>query len=137
MTSGSSPSFLPRGARPRIAYSPTIEPAPSSTLGPTIAVLWMSTPRLVMPNSRSDRLLERDARAILTKRAVRGLEHANDAHAGLAIAARGHTVADALDEVAHLELQRLGQCDARAVDVTRAVATPQLVGRKLGDAVVV
>src|ERR1700738_3284726 len=119
MTRGSSPSRLPRGATPSTTYSPTMQPAPSSTFGPTIAVLWMSSPMLVMPILRRDRLLQRDPRAIRAEGAVRCLEHAHDPHAGIAVAPRGHPVADAVDEVPHLELQGLGHRHVRAVDVAR------------------
>src|SRR5438105_1417106 len=137
MTSGSSPAALPRGARPRITYSPTTQPAPRSTFGPTIAVLWTSSPMLVTPGSRSDRLLERDSRARRLQRPVSRLEHAHDPHSGLAIAPRRLAVADALDEVPDLELQRFGHRHPRAVDVAGAVAPAKLVRGQLGDAMVV
>src|SRR5207248_7408371 len=122
MTSGSSPASLPRGARPRIAYSPTTQPAPSSTFGPTIAVRWTSSPMLVTPGSRSDRLLERDPGPRRLQRPVGRLEHLDDAHARLAVAARRLAVPDALDEVPGLELHRLRHPHPRAVDVAAAVA---------------
>src|SRR6266851_1896569 len=117
MTSFASPSFLPRGATPSTTYAPTTEPRPSSTFGPTIAVLWTSRPTLVTPTSKPDALLQRDARAVRLQRPVRRLEHAHDSNAGIAVAPRHGTVAHALDEVAHLELQRLCHRDVRAVDV--------------------
>src|SRR6266581_2013659 len=90
------------------AYAPTTLPSPRSTFGATIAVLWMSRPTLVTPTSKPDGLLQRDPRPVRLQRTGR-----------------------------HLELQGLGERDMRAMDVARAVAAAELVGRKLRHAMVV
>src|SRR5205823_4843718 len=55
----------------------------------------------------------------------------------LPLAARLLPVANALDEMPHLDLERFSHRDARAVDVAGAIAAPQLFARELFDAQVV
>src|SRR6266571_406386 len=79
----------------------------------------------------------RHARAARPERPHRQLEHPNDHESGLAVASRLLAVANALDEVAHLHLQRLGHRNAGAVDVAGPIAASKLVALELVDALVV
>src|SRR5206468_3464106 len=87
--------------------------------------------------STRDRLRRRrvrHARSAGAKRAHARLEDAHDAQARLAVAARFLAALDALDEVAHLDLQGLGDGDARTADVAGAIRATQLFARERLDA---
>src|SRR4051794_18573377 len=115
---------------------PSETPSPITTCGPkrTPSPIRTSSPR-TSPGARSDGGILRAPRRVepLLERG----EHPHDAQARCAVRARGQPVADALDEVLALELQRLAIGNPGAPDVARARDVLAVGGDVLVEALVV